>query len=711
VKELLRKFLADLLNEDTSAAQQAKDAGLKYIRGSRGLWSKSGEKPATHSTKDGKFVALAGPQPKKPATDTALARGQRAVDTARDSLTRDTPHHIPMRGEKPSTSKPTTKSKEFSELLRYSKPEGKEFLRVLETGDATQVQAEITRLGLYVTPAGKIKAGNLKGDKNVQKIFGGSKAMPARLNKLLSDLGLPILQATGIQKTEPDDDQPVVDSSVEYLKPSNTYEDRPAVNTSVDAVGVTIGDSRFHTLPIYEPNSSERAQLVVESDLKEIKNRNPNMSDEDAERKADEINGIVQTHNDRVRFLQAAIQRNEKFVDLGTGQEAVQLVSERLLNSIGSRLPERDRRTFEEAVKKLAAAETTEQFAQEWKQFLTVIKNIPELSKSGALPLICEHLTAMRNAIQGRHIIIPTSDSFKLGDIIAYNPQGVEQSDVRSMVDNLSLIEVGIDIGSVKRDAGASSVVGSRIYVTSYTDPTVAPDLAILGRAPEYEYHEVKDKNGEPERDKNGKPKRKKVVTDPGAFGEIYGATTEEQLEQVEDKFLTVIKNRMGDIRSYYRIPEEVSDEEIIAGLSSGSPPSYDSTGVFIRFGEKSGVFGKECPPPTPTPTSTPTSTPTPTPTPEPKGQPLSPLNTRQLGVYSLVGYAFEAIYNTNAAGQAFSNTTFKANKIEVSDGIAVMGKTKFQFQKNMECRKGVLKDEGIAAFIKPTPRSKMRTY
>lgn len=595
----------------------------------------------------------------------------------------------PAEPDEPPPSKPTTKSKEFSELLRYSKPEGKEFLRVLETGDAKQIQAEITRLGLYVTPAGKIKAGNLAGESADQKIFGDSKAMPARLNKLLSDLGLPILQANGIQKTEPDDDQPVVDSSVEYLKPSNTYEDRPAVNTSVDAMGVTIGDSRFHMLPIYEPNSSERAQLVVESDLKEIKNRNPNMSDEDAERKADEINGIVQTHNDRVRFLQAAIQRNEKFVDLGTGQEAVQLVSERLLNSIGSKLPERDRHRFGEALKKLAAAETTEQFEQEWKQFLNVIKDIPELSKSGAIPLICEHLTAMRYAIQGRHIIIPTSDSFKLGDIIAYNPQGVEQSDVRSMVDNLSLIEVGIDIGSVKRESGASSTVGSRIYVTSYTDPTVAPDLAILGRAPEYEYHEVKDKNGEPELDKNGKPKRKKVVIDPGAFGEIYGATTEQQLKQVENKFLTVIKNRMSDIRSYYRIPEEVSDEEIIRGLSSGSPPSYDSKGVFIGFGEKSGVFDKQCPP----------------------GKPLSPLNTRQLGVYSLVGYAFEAIYNTNAAGQAFSNTTFKPSKIEVSDGIAIMGKTKFQFQKNIKCSNGVLKDDGIAAFIKPTPRSKMRTY
>lgn len=671
MKELLREFLADLLKEK----QERKFKAVKVTGSEERVTAFASQDAVNKAIQQGTHRPYL-PGDENLPTDTgkigSMGREDPKLTAQKQQITKDL--ESGKWREQPAPASP----KKASSLPKSSNPEAQELLRALKAGDPVQVAAEIKRLGLYVTPQGKIKASKIKGGSDAQKIFGDSKSVPAKLNKLLSDLGLPVLQADGIKKTEPDADQPVVDSSVEYLKPSNTYEDRPAVNTSVDAVGVTIGDSRFHTLPIYELNSPERAQLVVESNLKEIKNRNPNMSDEDAERRADEVNGIVQTHNDRVRFLQAAIQRNEKFVDLGTGQEAVQLVSERLLNSIGSKLPEADRRAFGEAVSKLAAAETVEQFDQEWKQFLNVIKDIPELSKSGAIPLMCEHLTAMRNAVQGRHIIIPTSDSFKLGDIIAYNPQGVEQSDVRSMIDNLALIEVGIDIGSVKRDSGGSSTVGSRIHATSYTDPSVVSDLSILGRAPEYEYRDV----GDP-------PKRKKVLIDSGSFTEIHGTTTEAGLREVEDKFLTVIKNRMSDIRSYYRIPEEISDDEVIAGLSSGSPPSYDSKGVFVGFGEQSGVFGKECPP----------------------GQPLSPLNTRQLGVYSLVGYAFEAIYNTNAAGQAFSNTTFKASKIEVSDGIAIMGKTKFQFQKNMECRKGVLKDEGIAAFIKPTPRSKMRTY
>lgn len=72
MKELLREFLADLLIETSNATKQAKEAGLKHIPGSRGLWSKSGKKPATHSTKDGKFVTLAGTDK---STDTRPERG------------------------------------------------------------------------------------------------------------------------------------------------------------------------------------------------------------------------------------------------------------------------------------------------------------------------------------------------------------------------------------------------------------------------------------------------------------------------------------------------------------------------------------------------------------------------------------------------------------------------------------------------------------
>jgi len=73
MKELLTEFLADLLGEaDSPAAKQAKAAKLKSIPNSRGLWSPTGKKPATASTKDGKFILIAPEKPvaKKVASKT-----------------------------------------------------------------------------------------------------------------------------------------------------------------------------------------------------------------------------------------------------------------------------------------------------------------------------------------------------------------------------------------------------------------------------------------------------------------------------------------------------------------------------------------------------------------------------------------------------------------------------------------------------------------
>ena len=72
MKELLLEFLADLLGEakDSPAAKQAKAAKLKSIPNTRGLWSPTGKKPATASTKDGKFTLIT---PEKPAVAKKVA--------------------------------------------------------------------------------------------------------------------------------------------------------------------------------------------------------------------------------------------------------------------------------------------------------------------------------------------------------------------------------------------------------------------------------------------------------------------------------------------------------------------------------------------------------------------------------------------------------------------------------------------------------------
>jgi hypothetical protein len=107
MKELLTEFLADLLGEaDSAAAKQAKAAKLKSIPNSRGLWSPTGKKPATASTKDGKFTLItpektptakktvSKSKPTKPATKPAATQVQQpkvAIAKPRSTVPDETP--------------------------------------------------------------------------------------------------------------------------------------------------------------------------------------------------------------------------------------------------------------------------------------------------------------------------------------------------------------------------------------------------------------------------------------------------------------------------------------------------------------------------------------------------------------------------------------------------------------------------------------------
>lgn len=73
MNKLLKEFLSYILVEAVSAtSKQAKDMGLKFIKGSKIYWSKTGQKPASHKTDDsGKIVPVTAQdtQPKQPKKD------------------------------------------------------------------------------------------------------------------------------------------------------------------------------------------------------------------------------------------------------------------------------------------------------------------------------------------------------------------------------------------------------------------------------------------------------------------------------------------------------------------------------------------------------------------------------------------------------------------------------------------------------------------
>lgn len=660
MKELLQEFISHILTEvESASSKEAKRMGLKNISGA--YWSQSGQSPATHKSVGDKIVPVGKDDQPKPS-------GGKKSDSERPS----TPSAAGAKKGKPSAKATSPKKqqspeaeralKSLSSVRRGAGKEGSDFLNALESGNPKTVKALIDKLGITISPEGKIKAKNVPGGRTAEKILGNSKNVAMHINSLLTSMKLPALTISAPEKLPPEDSSQIPSSDAEVFKPSTMFSDRPEVSVSVGPNDVKIGEAQYITLDNFEPGSERRNSLLIEQEhIQEIKNRYPDLSEEEMERKADDINGILSTHNARVRFLQAAIQRGEKFRDLGSGTEAVKLISDKLSSTLKSIVPSSEQKKLQSALDVMASAKNIEEFDNAWKEVNSTLTN-SNLPK-GSVPLICEHLTAMRSAVNGQSIMLPESDSFKLGDLISYSPAGVTSSDIRAIVNGVQLIEVGIDIGSVKRDAGAASTVGSRITTTTFAGEGVEDTLTILGRGP--------------------------TKTDPGSMGEIYSATTPAELKKVKEKIAGAIMGRITDVRSYYKIPDSMSDEQVLEGLMTGNAPVYDKKGNFVKFGPEAPQFKMKN-----------------------KGKGISPINREQLRLYSLSGYAFDAIYNTNATGQAFSNTTFKREKILVSDGIAVMGRSRFQFNKKMSFRKnGVLRDDGIAAKIEPVPRGRMRTY
>ncbi len=575
-----------------------------------------------------------------------------------------------------SPSDPAKAIRDLKRLTGASK-QGKDLVAAIEAGDKKTIKKLVKELGLTIE-GGKIRGKSIEGNSDAKKLFGDNKNAPVYVNTVLESLGLPLLPIEGVRKEPSETSSETSASDAEVFKPSIVFSDRPEVPVSMTANSVTIGKAVYKIFPTYSEGSQERISLVEHRNTNEqLQIRHPDVPRPELERRAAEISGIVDTHNTRVRFLQAEIQRGGTFTDLGSGPEAIDLISERLRVTLEQKIPEQFRDELASELDRFRDVTTVEDFDALWVEFNETLtkSNLPD----GSIPLICEHLTAIRNAMLGASIMFPKSDTFKLGDIIAYR-EG--PSTVKSIIDSVQLIEVSLDVGSVKRKEGAASVVDSRTRTSTFTRTDVEEALQFLGRSPS--------------------------AKDPGIMGDIYNPDTPEKLAKVEEKIVGIIKTHMKDVRGFYRIPDSISDDEIIAGLKHGTPPVYDrKTGEFVKFGEDSKTFSLQSPPP--------------------DKQPISELNASQLRLYSLVGFTYDAIYNVNCTGQAFSNTSFKSDKILVSDGLRVMSQSRFQFNKKMSWRKIkakkgkrgepdtperiVLRDDGVAGALLPVPRSKMGIF
>jgi hypothetical protein len=325
-----------------------------------------------------------------------------------------------------------------------------------------------------------------------------------------------------------------------------------------------------------------------------------------------------------------------------------------------SDLSQEQKDTTTKMLTELSNAETTEEFDSTWEIFRDQIENDPTLRP--AIPYICENIEMLRKAVGGYTILIPLTDSFKTADVVALGPSldKVDVDNIDSVFENIKLVQVQVDLRSVKSLDGAASVMGEKTELTLFDTEERKADLVALTGSTSHARLWSQDDETEQKRSPQ----------------QLFDAYTEEQL--------TRLKKYLPDIIAYYKLPENTTFEEVVAILSGGSSPRYDKNGNYVGAGKPSTTFDKK----------------------------MTDLNRLQLRLYSLMGFASDAIYNRGTRLQGFTNTTFYDDGIVETDGRSVMGRSVFQFNKQLHLRSdGTLRDDGFASKVAPTPKENMGTY
>jgi hypothetical protein len=514
------------------------------------------------------------------------------------------------------------------------KSQAHKLLQAINAGDEKAIRDVIKRMRLSVS-----KSGKLFSHATQDKVFGGE----SDAEKLYTHAVVTLLRdkySVDIHGSEnlvnPDDTR----TPGTRVRPSHVYKEATSVDMKITDGGRAIEVDGVKMSVVKVPNNR---QLMVEKKLFELKRRNPDLSDEEAHARANQIVATVETYNTRIRFLQSELRDGAQFVSVGQGREAAQTIGMRLKEAISESelLTGEQIRIFSEQINSLSEAESVEELGERWASVRKTLLTIPFMRESKVFPYFCEHVEGMRAALKGRKVIFPARGDFKLGDVTSLSGAPIADiRDMRQIVDSVHILDVVVDITGVKDREGAPSTMGTRIETGRFTEPMVTDSLRTL----------CGNKRGETE----------------SAVKLLFSAETPEELESVRLSIHDTAQTHIADIRSYYRIPDEINDADIISGLSQGSPPKYNENGEFIGFGERNKRFSRAA----------------------------DSTNEQQLELYSLSGYAFDAIYASNIMTQAVGLVSFGVDEIVEADGMSRLDRSEFNFDFALR----VTPDRGVVA-------------
>ena len=477
-----------VLEKTSTVTQDAKKAGLQSLGG--GYYSKSGKKPATHKSSDGKLVGLGKKDvAKKKEKPKGVGVFDKPEEKPTDDVDRDSQFY------KKAKSNFDVNMKNLSKQINFETEEEKEIfnkvLNKIEQGDLNFTDDEKRVAQRYIAKSDSKRAYKFYVAKKAPETYDdkttrGQIVFTDKQTSFIDDitnklnLGLAPAQA---QKTS---------SGKRVVSKVRSKDLTPTeINSPEDLNVKTKLDSNGNVSSIVFGNGEHKIKSIPDKQKLKDALIKTGMSEEDAEKKSKRVRRAIKKHNE---YLISISQDRDKFT-VSTMIDGADPSTKEGRNTILNEYPKKLADIFEKIVKSseegisedeqkvmdrirnLDPNLSTEEYEKECMEIMhDAITTNPALS-SGSADL-AENLIALIQTRKGHEVYFPADVTYAVGDMICLgaigdlNPTAEDYYD--RLADEATSIIVTVEDegpGSVKVGEGAASAAAEKVKLTEYKNP------------------------------------------------------------------------------------------------------------------------------------------------------------------------------------------------------------------------------------------------
>ena len=607
---------------EKTPAQQAADLGLQHK--GYGRYGNPGKgNPITHVTQDDKLV------PVEPTGDTTTGK--------KKGKKSEIPAELDAIQKRVTTSR-DPKKKESLGLI----------FAALQAKSAAGMKKAIKDLQLVISPEGKLKAKVFSGDN--QKIAGDDRAFARQVYDLFKSAGVEIPGSAPKSDAELESDP----KNSEMFKPTSLYASREkrSLDIQVDKNSVTVEGSTLSIVPEKKIVQEQKRYIEMAKALK--KRRGEEFTPEYEENIRRYVRGVYAKQNHNVRYLQSLVQNSR---DLSaytfSGAEGKQTIVATLTDTIKKTVPDRAQNApIIAALDKMKRADNVVEFNKAYSEFSNALRGT---DIEGSKKYMVESIAALRTIVLGGTAVVPTSDSFKLADVVS-----IRQS---SIIGDIAVEQLLVDVDEEQTVSAAGSVKHGKGNASGNT-PKIENSEFETGVVDGVDCKSVQSD----------------LLSLSSMRGKIFTQTPNGDVSpEAKKELLGQIKKYNKMIRAYYGVDQKMSDEEL-----------YD----FLSYGKEMVCFeGKPLPA-----------------VPNKKNGKMEPYrqaestNGGQWRAWSVLGKMTDAIHNRTVRYQFYDTLRFNGN-VTTADGIRRLSKMQSQHLKNKSNMKDgfTRPDQELNAFTIPS--------